>query len=832
MAEMASETKPALSPAFLAKYALETVLGSGGFGQVFRARQLDLDRPVAIKFLADQAGLGDEVFARFELEGQVQARMRHPNLVTIYECGQSLGVPYIVFELVDGPSLSRVIARGPLALGRALTIAAGLCDGLHHAHELGVIHRDIKPGNILLAGNAEPKLTDFGMAIGGQARSFKTTAGTFLGTPSYVAPEIITGAKATAASDLYAAATVLYEMIAGAPPFGGSIAGTLDGHLHGDSALPPLPQERWADELNAILRSGLAKDPAKRLPSAAVLASRARQLAETLDLAGQTGFTLDRRKRGASGVLSTNTRENSALGRSQAGPRGVTRLVNPARSRGAEAVVLATARAPAGRWKLALWAAAGALLVLAAIGAAWGSLSWRVAREAAPRAVDQGFAVRVLPGVTAALLELPAGRAAETAGVEVRAAGSLWRRVEAKALDGGGKWLVTGLRPGTSHEARLLLPGEVEGPATAFSTPDRLDFLDVRTTYPDAGTVKLEWSTNVPARASPAAPLTTRHELQVRETSPGLRQVSASLQPVEGPPAVTRSWKVASPLAACAMLLTAARGLQVAPLLQHYLAGRPSAAGMARAVAALPGWRAFAGDWKLLRPAIEAALKPGLMPLDRQFAVLDALEPLANVDTALADAREAPLFDTAAAMAQFLEVTFLPRGEFGPSRQRLLAAAAVPPTAGRTSVVAVSSLPDDRAAFAIEGLDVPSVHFYQAVSGLLPRSLLTGEFELAPGPLSTARTARAWISVGNLEPPSYFVIRLGGRLRIQIRTTRKIYDGLEVAEERRFRVAVARFAPSALRSGVNRFEIEIKCPAGLRPRHLSACPWIFLELQP
>lgn len=830
---MASETKPALSPAFQAKYALETVLGSGGFGQVFRGRQLDLDRPVAIKFLADQAGLGDEVFARFELEGQVQARMRHPNLVTIYECGQSLGVPYIVFELVDGPSLSRVIARGPLALGRALTIAAGLCDGLHYAHELGVIHRDIKPGNILLAGNAEPKLTDFGMAIGGQARSFKTTAGTFLGTPSYVAPEIITGAKATTASDLYAAATVLYEMIAGAPPFSGSVADTLDGHLHGDFALPPLPQERWASELNSLLRSGLAKDPAKRLPSAAELASRARQLAESLDVAGRTGFTLDRRKRGASGVLSTNTRENSALGRSQAGPRGATRLINPAaRSRGADAVVLATARAPTGGLKLAVWAAAGTLLVLAALGAAWAVRSWRDAREMAPRAIDQSLAVRVLPGVTAALLELPSGRAVEPTGVEVRAAGSLWRRAEAKAVDGGGKWLVTGLRPGTSHEARLLLPGEIEGPVASFSTPDRLELLDVRATYPEAGTVKLEWSTNVPARASPAAPLTTRHELLVRETSPGLRQVSVSLQPVEGPPAITRSWKVASPLAACAMLLNATRGLEVAPVLQHYLAGRPTAAGMARAIAALPGWSTLAGDWRLLRPAIEAALQPGFMPLDRQFAILDALEPLADIDTALADAREAPIFDTAAAMARFLEVTFLPRGEFGPSRKRLLAATAVPPTAGRTWVVAVSSLPDDRAVFAIEGLDVPSVQFYQAVSGLLPRSVLTGEFDVAPVALSAARTARAWIAVANLEPPSYFVIRLGERLRIPVRTTRKIYDGLEVAEEKRFRVAVARFAPSVLRSGTNRFEVEIKCPAGMRPRHVSACPWIFLELQP
>jgi hypothetical protein len=829
---MASETRPALSPAFRAKYELDSVLGAGGFGQVYRARQIELNRPVAIKFLADQAGLGDEVFARFELEGQVQARMRHPNLVTIYECGQSQGVPYIVFELIDGPALSRVIGRGPLALGRALAIAAGLCDGLHYAHELGVIHRDIKPGNILLAGNSEPKLTDFGMAIAGQARSFKTTAGTFLGTPSYVAPEIITGSWATAASDLYAAATVLFEMIAGAPPFAGSIADTLDGHLHGQLVLPALPQERWAGELAALLRAGLAKDPAARPSSAAAMATKARRLAEEVEAAGQTEFTLPRRKRGASGVLSTNTRESPTLGRSQASSRAVTRVVNQSRSRGVEASALATARAPAAPLKLAGWFAAGLLTVLMAAGAAWGVRTWRSAEAQGPRPVDAAYAVRVLPGVTAALLELPPERQAEPVGVEVRTAGSLWRRAETVPSGDGARLLVNGLKPGASHEVRLLLPGGAEGPVAAFSTPEKLDFLDVRTAYPDGGTVRLDWSTNVPARAAPDSPLSTRHQLVVKETAAGPKAMLVSLQPVEGPPAVTRTFRVATPLAACATLLDAARSLEPGPLMERFRAGRPSAAGMTRALAALPTWRALADDWKTLRPAIEAALRPGLLPLDRQFALLDAMQPLADVDTVMADAREAPIFDAAGASSPFLSVSFLPPGEFDRSRKRLLAATAVPPAAGRTSTIAVSSLADDRAVFEVEGLELPGARLYQVVSGSPPRSELTGEFELPSEALSTARSARAWIAVANLEPPAYFVIRLGERLRLPIRTTRKIFDGVEMAEEKRFRVAVASFPVSALKAGTNSYSVVLKCPAGTRPQHVSGCPWIFLELQP
>jgi len=252
------------------RYALEEQIGNGGYGEVWRATDTVLARPVAIKLLHPRYAQRSEVLARFRAEARQAGCLSHENIAQVFDYGEPADrqPPYLVMELVDGPSLEAVLAGSPLESSRTMDIVAQAAAGLQAAHAAGMIHRDIKPGNLLLAPGGIVKITDFGIARTiGSAQV--TASGELIGTPGYLAPERAEGDQATPASDLYSLGMVAYECLAGAAPFTGT---ALEVALaHRDRPLPPLPPSVSADVRAFVLRL-TAKDPARRLDDAAEVA--------------------------------------------------------------------------------------------------------------------------------------------------------------------------------------------------------------------------------------------------------------------------------------------------------------------------------------------------------------------------------------------------------------------------------------------------------------------------------------------------------------------------------------------------------------------------------
>src|SRR5579884_2971981 len=200
-------------------YELEAELGRGGMARVFRARQASLNRTVALKILSPELGLDPDFAARFRHEALIAAALEHPNIVPIYDIGESNGQPFLAMRHVRGRSLAEALAQdGPFPLDRALRILGQIASALDFAHAQGVVHRDLKPGNILLEPNDHANLVDFGIARAGDGTQL-TRVGQIAGTPRYMAPEQIQGATADARSDLYALGILAYELLTGRVPF-------------------------------------------------------------------------------------------------------------------------------------------------------------------------------------------------------------------------------------------------------------------------------------------------------------------------------------------------------------------------------------------------------------------------------------------------------------------------------------------------------------------------------------------------------------------------------------------------------------------------------------
>ncbi|MGI9030748.1 MAG: serine/threonine-protein kinase [Ilumatobacteraceae bacterium] len=252
------------------RYEVGPLLGTGGMARVVRGRDTRLDRPVAIKLVPADAidPAGRERFGR---EARSSAGFDHPNAVTAFDAGESDGYLFLVMELVDGSSLAELLAtRGPLPFDEVVRIEDGMLAALGAAHAAGIVHRDVKPGNVLLDGHGRVKLADFGIARRlDDLTSDLTGVGRFIGTPKYLAPEQIAGDPATPATDLYAAGVVLYEMVAGAPPFDGPSPMELAwAHHHA-----PVPDVRVArpdvpPALAATISTAMAKDPVQRFATA------------------------------------------------------------------------------------------------------------------------------------------------------------------------------------------------------------------------------------------------------------------------------------------------------------------------------------------------------------------------------------------------------------------------------------------------------------------------------------------------------------------------------------------------------------------------------------
>ena len=263
----------------LGPYQIVSSIGAGGMGEVYKATDTRLDRTVAIKVLLEHFAENPERKQRFELEAKAISRLNHPHICTLHDVGHEDGVDFLVMEYIEGETLAERLAKGPLPLEQVLIYGAQIADALDKAHGERVIHRDLKPGNIIITKSG-PKLVDFGLAKlqqGGAALDFSavtqqkplTQEGTILGTFQYMAPEQFEGREADARTDIFAFGAVLYEMLTGRKAFQGESKASL---IHAIMGVDPAPastlQPTTPPALDHVIRSCLAKDPDERSPSA------------------------------------------------------------------------------------------------------------------------------------------------------------------------------------------------------------------------------------------------------------------------------------------------------------------------------------------------------------------------------------------------------------------------------------------------------------------------------------------------------------------------------------------------------------------------------------
>ena len=285
------------------RYRLGDRIATGGMGEVWRARDLVLDRPVAVKLLrpgyADHEGL-----ARFRAEARHAGSLSHPGIARVYDYCEADPPypPYLVMELVDGPSLARLLEDGPVGPARTMSLIAQAARALAAAHAAGLVHRDIKPGNLLVSRSGQVKITDFGIARTAGSAAL-TRPGVLMGTAAYLAPERASGASAGPAADLYALGIVAYQCLTGRLPFHGEpLAVAL---AHQEQPLPPLPPTLPA-AVAALVTDLTAKDPAARPASAGEVAERAEHVRATLTATAATPHNLPTRARVAAGTDITS----------------------------------------------------------------------------------------------------------------------------------------------------------------------------------------------------------------------------------------------------------------------------------------------------------------------------------------------------------------------------------------------------------------------------------------------------------------------------------------------------------------------------------------------
>jgi serine/threonine-protein kinase len=256
---------PLIGTVLAGRYLIEAQLGQGGLGRVYRARHVRMSRRFAVKVLFGEVAADPSLRARFASEAEAAGRLSHPNVAAVVDVGESdAGLVYLAMELADGPALSSLHDRGPLPVDRALALLAQIADGLAHAHERGLVHRDLKPCNIVLDGD-RLRIVDFGIALvrDGSAGPRLTACGMVVGTLEYMAPEQALGEPVDHRVDLYALGVIAYEMLAGTAPFSGGPFEIVQQHITMDA-----PALHLDPEIDALVASLLAKDPVARPPSA------------------------------------------------------------------------------------------------------------------------------------------------------------------------------------------------------------------------------------------------------------------------------------------------------------------------------------------------------------------------------------------------------------------------------------------------------------------------------------------------------------------------------------------------------------------------------------
>lgn len=347
---------PQTATALAGRYELGPVLGRGGMAHVHRGRDLQLGRPVAVKVLAPPFDRDRAFVERLRREARAAARLNHPNIVAVYDAGSDGDRHFIVTELVEGETLAEVLARGPIPARRAIEIAIHVCRALAAAHQGGVVHRDVKPGNVMLTASGGVKVVDFGIAKAAGAEAI-TRSGLVLGSASYLSPEQARGEPGDERSDLYAVGCVIYQMLTGQPPFAAdSPVAVLYLHVN-ERPEPPSSVRPVPARLEAIVLRCLEKDPDRRFGSAGELELALADVAvdePTATLPLPALAEADEPTRPVAAPLSSEALEPT-------GPvaRSATAVAAPARS----------SHRPSRRW-LAVAAAVGAL-ALVGLAVAW-----------------------------------------------------------------------------------------------------------------------------------------------------------------------------------------------------------------------------------------------------------------------------------------------------------------------------------------------------------------------------------------------------------------------------------------------------------------------------
>ncbi len=274
---------------FDGRYLIIRKLGSGGMANVYLASDQELGRRVAIKILDDRHARDEQFVERFRREAQNAAGLSHPNIVSIYDRGEAEGTYYIAMEYVEGRTLKElVVARGPSPLGIAIDYTRQILSALRFAHRNGIVHRDIKPHNVIVDGEGRVKVMDFGIARAGAA-SQMTEAGSIIGTAQYLSPEQARGAPVDQTSDLYSTGIVLYELLTGGVPFNGETPVEIAmKHLSQVPAPPSSHRPEIPRDLDYVALRALAKDPADRYHSAEEMDSDLERIGRGIGVSAET----------------------------------------------------------------------------------------------------------------------------------------------------------------------------------------------------------------------------------------------------------------------------------------------------------------------------------------------------------------------------------------------------------------------------------------------------------------------------------------------------------------------------------------------------------------
>jgi serine/threonine-protein kinase len=265
----------------IGRYDLVERIGTGGMGIVYRGRDSVLGRAVAVKMLVSDVDTSDEARERFFREARSAGQLTHRNIITIYDFGEEDGRAYIVMELLAGESLSSLLARNEVfALEHQVEIMTRVCEGLAFAHSRGIVHRDVKPGNLFITHDGQVKILDFGVAR--IASSKLTRSGLIVGTPDYMSPEQVMGAAVDARSDVFAAGAVFYQLLSGRKPFAAKRLPQVLANVVKETP-PAIPEDEAPGELTAIVMKALEKDPAARYPHMVEMMARLTRFRQAWD---------------------------------------------------------------------------------------------------------------------------------------------------------------------------------------------------------------------------------------------------------------------------------------------------------------------------------------------------------------------------------------------------------------------------------------------------------------------------------------------------------------------------------------------------------------------